>query len=188
MNPDKLATKAKAKVLTCYETQGRCKSIQVAATGNLLTTNPGDVINVTAISAFRSCSGHNCSGLNINNQSESDRTMKHYALTDVPLTNTGPVMGYAPFDGFVSMQNEQFPLGKQIGVTSSKFDWTFVFFHGDPLVANGASVKAGQSIITYQPITQKLWHDIWSASEYLSIQILSAHICMAWPRPIMLVA
>ena len=151
VNPDKLGTKVKAKALTCYQTQGRFKSIQVATTGNWITANPVDLTNVTAISAFRSCSGHDYSGLNISKQTESDRSMKHYVLTSVPLTNTGSVRGYAPFDGFVSIENEQFPLGKQIRITSSLFGWSFVFFHGDPLVANGASVKAGQSVISWPP-------------------------------------
>lgn len=151
VNPQKLATKAKAKAFACFQTQGKFKNNQIATSGTWITANPVDLTHVTAISAFRSCSGHDYSGLNIGNQPESDRSMKHYVLTDVPLENTGSVMGYAPFDGVVSVESEQFPLGKQIQITSLKFGWIFVFFHGDPLVATGASVKAGQSVIAWPP-------------------------------------
>lgn len=151
VNPEKLAVKAKAKAFACYQTQGKFKNGKIATTGNWIMANPVDLTHVTAISAFRSCSGHDYSGSNISNQPESDRSMKHYVLTDVPLENTGSVKGYAPFDGVVSVESEQFPLGKQIQITSLKFGWIFVFFHGDPLVANGATVKVGQSVIAWPP-------------------------------------
>ena len=124
---------------------------KVATTGNWITANPFDLSQVTAISVFRSCSGHDYSGTNISGQPESDRSMKHYIQTDIPWTSTGSLKGFAPFAGTVTVTSEQFPLGKQVAVTSPVTGWQMVYFHGDPQVKNGAKVKAGQAVIAWPP-------------------------------------
>ena len=124
---------------------------KVATTGNWITASPFDLSHVTAISVFRSCSGHDHSGTNIAGQPETDRSMKHYIQTDIPWTSTHSLKGLAPFAGTVRVTSEQFPLGKQVTVTSPVTGWTMVYFHGDPQVKNGAKVKAGQTVIAWPP-------------------------------------
>lgn len=123
----------------------------VATKGRWITANPVDLQHVTAISHFRSCAGHDYSGFNIDGQQERDRSMKHYVLTDEPWAAAHSIRGYAPFSGTVRITNEQFPLGKQMRIYDAGTGWSFVFFHGDPLVANGAKVKAGQPVIAWPP-------------------------------------
>ena len=123
----------------------------VATTGNWITANPFSLSHITAMTVFRSCSGHDYSGTNIAGQPETDRSMKHYIQTDIPWTSTGSLKGFAPFAGTVTVTSEQFPLGKQVAVTSPVTGWTMVYFHGDPQVKNGAKVKAGQAVIAWPP-------------------------------------
>ncbi len=156
-NPFDLGLKDKAK--SCQVSGGSgngtggavVKPGKVATTGNWITANPFDLSHVTAISVFRSCSGHDYSGTNISGQPESDRSMKHYIQTDIPWTSTGSLKGFAPFAGTVTVTSEQFPLGKQVAVTSPVTGWQMVYFHGDPQVKNGAKVKAGQAVIAWPP-------------------------------------
>ncbi len=126
-------------------------SAAVQTKGRWITANPIDLASVTAISHFRSCAGHDYSGFNVNGQRERDRSMKHYVLTSQPWTAAHSITGYAPFAGTVRVTREQFPLGKQMRIYNPKIGWSFVFFHGDPLVANGSRVKAGQAVISWPP-------------------------------------
>ncbi|MCX6431965.1 MAG: hypothetical protein NTX29_04000 [Actinobacteria bacterium] len=123
----------------------------IPTTGKWILANPVDLAHVTSISVFRSCSGHDSSGNNVNGKPESDRSMKHYVQTDVPWTSTDSIRGVAPFAGTVTITDEQFPLGKQLSVTSAVTGWQMVFFHGDPQVKNGAKVKAGQVVTAWPP-------------------------------------
>ncbi|HNJ97124.1 MAG TPA: peptidoglycan DD-metalloendopeptidase family protein [Ilumatobacteraceae bacterium] len=117
-----------------------------------ITVSPIDPAHVTAVSKFRSCSGHDFSpGVHGKGgpDTERARSMKHYLKTDVTLTPAGQVQILAPFDGTVDIQTETFDLGKQIYVTSG--DWSARIFHIDPTVADGAEVKAGDVIGTIAP-------------------------------------
>lgn len=124
----------------------------------VLVANPVDLSNVVRISKFRSCIGHDFSnGFTASKGSpaglaplEHARSMKHYIYTDVALTDVGSIKGFAPFDGIVQIVAEQFPLGVQM-IIKSESGWTFRLFHGDPLVKDGARVKAGSPVITWPP-------------------------------------
>lgn len=117
-----------------------------------ITVSPVDPAHVTAVSKFRSCSGHDFSPGAKGKGSPDDeraRSMKHYLKTDITLTPAGQVQIYAPFDGTIDIQAETFALGMQVYVTSG--DWSARIFHIDPSVADGATVKAGDVIGTIAP-------------------------------------
>jgi hypothetical protein len=50
--------------------------------------------------------------------------MKHYMYIGVLPADTGVVKGYAPFDGTVSIQSEQFPMGVQV-IIQGENGWRF---------------------------------------------------------------
>ncbi len=116
--------------------------------GAIVVANPVDLATVTSISLFRSCAGHDYSGLDAQGKRETDRSMKHYVNSSLPVSQADAMQGYAPFAGTVTTQPETFPLGQQVWVTS-KSGWALVFFHGDPLVAPGTKVKAGQPVVAW---------------------------------------
>ncbi len=155
VNPFDLALKEKTKGCPVSGSGSSGSAVakpgKVATTGNWITASPFDLSHVTAMSVFRSCSGHDYSGSNISGQPETDRSMKHYIQTDIPWASTGSLKGFAPFAGTVTVTSEQFPLGKQVAVTSPVTGWQMVYFHGDPQVKNGAKVKAGQEVIAWPP-------------------------------------
>ena len=142
------SVQAKARK-ACFSAGAGTGAVQTK--GRWITANPVDLRSVTAISLFRSCAGHDYSGYNINGVRERDRSMKHYVLTSQPWTKAHSITGYAPFSGTVRITREQFPLGMQMRIYDQRIGWSFVFFHGDPLVANGAQVKAGQPVIAWPP-------------------------------------
>lgn len=148
--PQKLPPASLAKAFTCVSTGGATSRAKVS-TGAFITANPIDLGHVTAVSRFRSCKGHDYSGLDAALQMETDRSMKHYIFTDIPLTKVGALPGVAPFDGTVSVSREESGFGSQVSVTSAKLGWSFIFFHADPSVASGARVKAGQQVVSYPP-------------------------------------
>ena len=151
-NPGVLSAGSVGKARACFASGGSSSAaVKVTKTGAWIVASPFDLASVTSISVFRSCSGHDYSGRNIQGQAETDRSMKHYINTSIPWEPARTLKGVAPFAGTVTVQDEQFPLGKQIRITSTKLGWTFVFFHGDPLVAAGTTVKAGQPIVAWPP-------------------------------------
>lgn len=121
-----------------------------------IVAHPFDLSQISAISKFRSCVGHDYSGYNAEKEIEIQRSMKHY------LNGVGSVMGtndkvkvYAPFDGkieeiledFASFEGKQ--RGKQIWLSGKSANgWVFVFFHVDLLdsIEKGTKVTAGQYI------------------------------------------
>lgn len=119
----------------------------------LITANPLDPAVIIEISKFRSCAGHDYSGKNTDGETETERSMKHYVRTSVPWFSERPTLGYAPFDGRVAgIEDEGFPLGKQMRIAAKAApDWGFVFFHCDPLVKVGQSVKAGLPVARFPP-------------------------------------
>ena len=159
INPENVVRKGKLEGCRTAGTSGsqggsgssNGKISNIPMSGKWITANPIDLSHVTSISVFRSCSGHDYSGANTKGQVEADRSMKHYIKTNVPWTASDSIKGYAPFAGTISIEDEQFPLGKQMRVISPITGWQMVFFHGDPQVKNGAKVKAGQVIIAWPP-------------------------------------
>ena len=122
------------------------------ATGNFIVANPVDLEHVVRLSKFRSCVGHDYSpgvlaktGAN-DTSIESKRSMKHYVIIDVPASPSRTVKGYAPFDGKVSLNTADGNMGIAVLITSPN-GWIFEFMHVQALVADGASVKAGDLVV-----------------------------------------
>jgi hypothetical protein len=72
--------------------------------------------------------------------------MKHYVIIDVPAAPSRTVKGYAPFDGKVSLNTADGNMGIGVLITSPN-GWIFEFMHVQALVADGASVKAGDLVV-----------------------------------------
>ena len=122
---------------------------------NFLVYSPIDPKFISKISKFRSCVGHDYSpGFSAKLQSkpfeglEIARSMKHYLSLKAPFVPAGSVKGIAPFEGTVRIQTEQSGNGAQVFIMNDS-GWTFVFFHGDPLVQDGDKVKAGTPVISW---------------------------------------
>lgn len=124
-----------------------------------ITASPVDLSQIQKISALRSCMGHDYSGLNINEEKEDTRSMKHYVQPLQKYNGTSDkVKIFAPFDGTVGrVQENQDQLRAKdprfggIGIAfypdSSKL-WTMEFGHVYPFpsLKNGSKVKAGELI------------------------------------------
>ena len=146
------------------QTSSNPPSNKVTSADKFIVANPLDLQHVTQLSKFRSCVGHDFSnGMQVPGHPlrpsigaiESGRSMKHYVYIGVLSADTGVVKGYAPFDGTVSIQSEQFPMGVQVIIQGDN-GWRFRFFHGDAIVKEGARVKAGDSVIAWPSIDAKL--------------------------------
>ena len=146
-HPDALTGAARRKALACYNSGGVANA-HIAKTGAWIVANPVDLAHVTAMSQFRSCAGHDFSGPNLAGATETDRSMKHYLVTDVGWDQSGAVRGYAPFSGTVQITPENSGIGQQLRVYDATTGWGFILFHTMPLVANGAKVSAGQPVAT----------------------------------------
>ena len=119
----------------------------------LIVSNPLDLSQIEKISKFRSCVGHDYSGLNSKGEKETLRSMKHYVQPLPELIGSDKVKVYAPFAGVVSEVQDSFP-GKQVFISSSTDrSWNFIFFHIVPTaeIKHGAEVKAGQLIGSGSP-------------------------------------
>ena len=130
----------------------KANSGATVATGNFIVANPVDLEHVVRLSKFRSCVGHDYSpgvlaksGAN-DTSIESKRSMKHYVIIDVPAAPSRTVKGYAPFDGKVSLNTADGNMGIGVLITSPN-GWIFEFMHVQALVADGASVKAGDLVV-----------------------------------------
>ncbi|MBI2141793.1 hypothetical protein HYU16_05230 [Candidatus Woesearchaeota archaeon] len=113
-----------------------------------IVANPLDLSQIERISKFRSCIGHDYSGLNKNGERETLRSMKHYVEPLQKLRAGNTVKIFAPFDGKVSELLES-PPGKQMFISANAApSWNFIFFHISqlPEVRQGSSVKAGQLV------------------------------------------
>ena len=122
---------------------------------NFLVNSPIDPKAISKISKFRSCVGHDySSGFSAKLQNkpyeglEIARSMKHYLFLKAPFNPSGSIKGIAPFEGTVRIQKEQSGNGAQVFLMNDS-GWTFVFFHGDPLVLEGEKVKAGTPVISW---------------------------------------
>lgn len=117
----------------------------------VLTVSPIDPALVSAMSRFRSCSGHDYSGRGPDGRVEKNRSMKHYLYLTVPWTQSGAVSVVAPFAGKAVVSREGAEsIGSWIRVVNPK-GWVFTVFHADPAVRSGQRVSVGQSIATFPP-------------------------------------
>lgn len=117
-----------------------------------ISVSPIELSHVTAVSKFRSCSGHDFSpGVKGHGSADAERarSMKHYLKTDITLSPAGQVQIVAPVAGVIDIQSETFDLGKQVYLTAD--NWWVRIFHIDPAVSNGALVKAGDVIGSIAP-------------------------------------
>jgi hypothetical protein len=126
-----------------------------ANSANLLIASPIDPKALSKVTKFRSCVGHDYSpgfSAKIQNKSieglEIARSMKHYLFLKAPFIPSGSIQGFAPFEGTIRIQREQSGNGAQVYVMNES-GWTFIFFHGDPLVQDGDKVKAGIPVISW---------------------------------------
>lgn len=106
-----------------------------------IVANPLDLSEITSLSQFRSCMGHDSSGKNTSGETETNRSMKHYISLkpEVPKAKA-----FAPFDGEVS-SIEQPERGYSVWLRpDANPNWAFIFFHLEPSVKKGDKVKAGQ--------------------------------------------
>jgi len=116
-----------------------------------MTSNFVDPYDISKISKFRSCCGHDFSGWGEKNRSM--KTYLHPAPTFTASDNELPI--YSPFDGkIIAIKDERHFLpcydeihGKQIHIEpSDDTRVTMRFFHANPLVAEGDTVYSGQHI------------------------------------------
>lgn len=116
-----------------------------------IVANPLDLETVGALTMYRSCAGHNYSGVGVEGgEEETYRSMKHYVRVkdsrpDIPV--------FAPFDGKISNLFIDRDGDQQVWITpqsnrKSPRQWHFVFFHVElnTDLKEGSMVKAGEKI------------------------------------------
>lgn len=115
-----------------------------------IIANPVDLTQIKKISKFRSCSGHDFSGQNVDGIREKNRSMKHYFKpVDVLSSSIGEVKVFAPFDGDIkSIRDEREPRGKETILRSETSSWDVTIFHLDllPSLREGSKITTGQLI------------------------------------------
>lgn len=115
-----------------------------------IVSNPVDLTQIKKISKFRSCSGHNFSGQNVDGVREKNRSMKHYFKpVDSLAESIGEVKVFAPFNGRIkSVRDEREPRGKETILESKTTSWDVTIFHLDllPTLKEGSEISAGQLI------------------------------------------
>ncbi|PIS43013.1 MAG: hypothetical protein COT24_00540 [Candidatus Kerfeldbacteria bacterium CG08_land_8_20_14_0_20_40_16] len=115
-----------------------------------ITASPIDLSQYRVISKLRSCAGHDYSGINIDGETETNRSMKHYAVPLQKFEGTkDQVKLFAPFDGKIAKigDTKTGSLGEGIYLTSGN-GWFFEIGH-IVLVPNlkaGDKVSSGQLI------------------------------------------
>jgi len=145
-----LSSRERGLVEGCLVTNGRAAG-KAAKQPSRLTVSPMDPSIVTSMSKFRACAGHDFSGLNLQGQSERNRSMKHYVYVDAPWTATGAVQVRAPISGTaIGSVEKNYPLGSWVRILDRK-GWVFTAFHVDAKVRDGQKVKAGDVIATFPP-------------------------------------
>src|SRR3981081_4519984 len=81
---------------------GTTKDLSNSKKVNFVTSAPFDISQMQSVSKFRSCSGHDYSGLDINGAAETNRSMKNYAVPLHEFNGTSnKVKVIAPFDATV---------------------------------------------------------------------------------------
>lgn len=126
--------------------------------GEFITAVPVNLSQISAISKFRSCIGHDYSGLDVNGSQETNRSMKHYFVPKQQYAgSTGEIQEFAPFNGTVSQITKEQTTGSQVWIADSSGlanigglpmpgTWNFVFFHMNPMpgLKVGSKVTAGE--------------------------------------------
>ncbi|MDE1828273.1 MAG: hypothetical protein KGH65_03885 [Candidatus Micrarchaeota archaeon] len=152
---------------------------QIYAASNFIVASPVNLSQISQISKFRSCMGHDYSGYDVQGYSETQRSMKHYFIPLSQLIGTtAQVQEFAPFNGTVqSIITEQTPVGKQVWIGDSQSGpqfgypaagvWNAVFFHLNPLpgITVGSHVTAGE-LIGYANLTSPIQEFDIALSEY----------------------
>src|SRR3989344_1124425 len=113
-----------------------------------IVANPLELSQIQRMSTFRSCIGHDYSGLNTDGEKETLRSMKHYLEPLPPLIGTDQIKIFAPFDGKV-VEILDGPPGKGIYISAKAApSWKFIFFHVIPAagIEEGALVQAGEQL------------------------------------------
>ncbi|MDE1851920.1 MAG: hypothetical protein KGH69_04510 [Candidatus Micrarchaeota archaeon] len=135
------------------------------STQDFIVAVPVNLSQISQISKFRSCVGHDYSGYDVNGTLETNRSMKHYFTPSASYAfTTGRIQELAPFNGtVVSITREQTPIGYQVWIADATSNatvsyngqtyptpgiWTAIFFHMDPAsgIAVGSKVSAGELI------------------------------------------
>jgi len=117
---------------------------------HFIIVNPLDLSQIQRMSLFRSCIGHDYSGLNTDGEKETLRSMKHYLEPLPSLIGTNQINIFAPFDGKV-VEILDGPPGKAIYISAKAApSWKFIFFHVLPAVGieEGTLVQAGEQVGT----------------------------------------
>lgn len=113
-----------------------------------ITSNPLNLSQILQISKFRSCAGHDYSGVNAQGEKETLRSMKHYidSPQDV-LGSEKAVPVFSPFDGKVTeIQESQ---GESVYISAHAAPtWQFIFFHVnlEPGIEVGTQLQSGQLV------------------------------------------
>lgn len=145
-------------VVLQYITVNLLTSREIKSTKPIITANPVDLSQLSAISKFRSCEGHDFSGYNSEGKREKNRSMKHYFNPIPEFENTNNKLTvFAPFDGKIVnispdgvigetvFSNER---GHYILIKHQESDWHVGLFHINPIenIKEGLNVKAGDLI------------------------------------------
>ncbi len=128
---------------------------------DFIVAMPINLSQISQISKFRSCEGHDYSGYDVQGYLESNRSMKHYfAPLSQYIGSSNKVQIFAPFNGTITqMTPEQSGVGIQIWIADATSNatmfgyptpgvWNFVFFHTNPIknLSVGSHVGAGEPI------------------------------------------
>jgi hypothetical protein len=119
---------------------------------NFVTSAPFDINQIQSVSTFRSCSGHDYSGLDINGLTETNRSMKNYAVPLKEFNGTNDkVKVIAPFDATV-LNNSAGKMGDNLDLIPTQAPgYIYELGHITSLksLVNGSQVKSGQLVGYY---------------------------------------
>lgn len=114
--------------------------------GRFIVANPLDLSEISYISKFRSCMGHDYSGKNISGERETNRSMKHY----LGVQPGKQVKALSPFNGtIIDIQSEESGRDAQVWIRSdADREFAFIFFHIDlaPGITKGSKVQSNQLV------------------------------------------
>jgi hypothetical protein len=119
---------------------------------NFVTSAPFDISQMQSVSKFRSCSGHDYSGLDINGATETNRSMKNYAVPLHEFNGTSDkVKVIAPFDATV-LNNSPGKMGDNLDLVPAQAPgYIYELGHIASLknLTKGNHVKSGQLLGYY---------------------------------------
>jgi len=161
------STKSTSVVSSSTTSSSTTTAIKNASTynSNFIVYDPVNISQIGAMSKFRSCQGHDFSGLDTNGTLEPRSSMKHYVQ---PLSryagSSATVAVYTPFNGTIANISTVISGGVGLEVTllaRNGGSWYFSFDHIDilPSLTVNSTVTAGQ-LIGYSHSTQNDNFDI----------------------------